>query len=82
MSCCRATIETDDPGRSVSSTIRRFSCFDIRRRRSLIRPPADLITIGLQDDGSQRPYLDGNNQSLTKFLLAGLVRKRDESPEL
>ena len=43
-SCRRATIDTDEPGSSVSATICRFNASGQRRRRPVDSRPADVST--------------------------------------
>src|SRR3954453_12639697 len=52
MSGRRATIDTDDPGSSVSATICRFSASGQRRRRLLDSRPAEVSTNSEVDTSS------------------------------
>jgi hypothetical protein len=47
--CRRATSATEAPGRTASSTIRRFSAGDHERRGALVRPPLVLGVVLSKD---------------------------------
>jgi len=80
--CARATRATEDPGWKLSSTIRRFSATEYRRRLGVFGASADtgsmvtraelliILFAGsrIQNDLLHAPNLDGHHRTLTFFL--------------